>query len=52
MIPKSKIDDLISNQSIKRMGLFEDVINVIEFFMDKKSSFISGQTLYLGGVST
>jgi 3-oxoacyl-[acyl-carrier protein] reductase len=50
-VPKSKIDDLISNQSIKRMGLFEDVINVIEFFMDKKSSFISGQTLYLGGVS-
>ncbi len=49
-VPKNKIEELISNQSIKRMGLFEDVINVIEFFMDEKSSFISGQTLYLGGI--
>ncbi len=49
-VPKNKIDDLIFNQSIKRMGLFEDVINVVEFFMDQKSSFISGQTIYLGGI--
>jgi 3-oxoacyl-[acyl-carrier protein] reductase len=49
-VPKNKIDELISKQSIKRMGLFSDVINVIEFFMDEKSSFISGQTIYLGGV--
>lgn len=49
-VPKIKIDELISNQSIKRMGVFDDVINVIEFFIDEKSSFVSGQTIYLGGI--
>lgn len=49
-VPKNKIDELISNQSIKRMGVFDDVINIVEFFMNEKSSFVSGQTIYLGGI--
>jgi 3-oxoacyl-[acyl-carrier protein] reductase len=49
-VPKNKIDELISYQSIKRMGLIDDVINVVDFFINEKSSFISGQTIYLGGV--
>ena len=35
-IPKSKIDDLISNQTIKRYGLIDDIINVLNFFPKKK----------------
>jgi 3-oxoacyl-[acyl-carrier protein] reductase len=50
VVPKNKIDELISHQSIKRMGLIDDVINVVDFFINEKSSFISGQTIYLGGV--
>lgn len=49
-VPKNKIDELISHQSIKRMGLIDDVINVIDFFISKKSGFLSGQTIYLGGI--
>ncbi len=49
-VPKNKIDELISYQSIKRMGLIDDVINVVDFFINEKSSFISGQTIYLGGI--
>lgn len=50
-VPKNKIDELIMKQSIKRLGKFEDVLNVIDFFLDDKSEFISGQIIYLGGVT-
>lgn len=49
-VPKEKIDELISQQSIKRLGEFSDVSNVIDFFVDSKSNFITGQIIYLGGV--
>ncbi|WP_375752280.1 SDR family oxidoreductase [Vibrio sp. HN007] len=50
-VPKDKINELIDKQSIKRLGNTEDIINVIDFFVDKKSKFITGQVIYLGGVS-
>lgn len=50
-IPKKKIDDLINKQAIKRIGTLEDIINVIDFFCDEKSDFITGQIIYLGGVN-
>ena len=49
-IPEDKLIDLINNQSIKRYGTFKDIINVINFFTDKKSDFINGQVIYLGGI--
>lgn len=49
-VPKSKMDTLIQRQSIKRLGEFEDISNVIDFYINPKSSFITGQNIYLGGV--
>jgi len=49
-VPKDKIDILLNSQAIKRLGLKEDVLNVIDFFLSNKSDFITGQTIYLGGV--
>ncbi len=49
-VPKIKIDELLAQQAIKRMGEFEDVINVIDFFIKNESNFLTGQTIYLGGV--
>jgi len=50
-VPKDKIDELLEKQTIKRFGEFDDVKNVIDFFISKKSDFITGQVIYLGGVS-
>jgi len=50
-VPKNKIETLLNKQAIKRFGNVKDIINVIEFFIDKKSDFITGQTIYLGGVN-
>jgi 3-oxoacyl-[acyl-carrier protein] reductase len=49
-VPKEKIDRLLSMQSIQRFGTFEDIANVINFFIKKESDFITGQNIYLGGV--
>ena len=50
-VPKDKIEDLLNKQTIKRFGTFEDIINVIDFFIDDRSSFITGQIIYHGGVN-
>lgn len=49
-VPKDKINKLLESQSIQRFGTFDDVINLIDFFISEKSNFITGQVLYLGGV--
>jgi len=37
---------------VGRLGLPEDIANAVCFFMDEKSSFVTGQTLYVcGGVT-
>jgi 3-oxoacyl-[acyl-carrier protein] reductase len=49
-VPKEKIEELISQQALKRMGEFSDVVNVVDFFIDQRSNFITGQVIYLGGI--
>ena len=50
-VPQEKIDALIDLQAIKRLGEFRDVSNAIDFFIKKESDFITGQVIYLGGIS-
>ena len=49
-IPKEKIENLINSLAIKRYGKVRDVINVIDFFINPESDYITGQVIYLGGV--
>ena len=50
-VPSDKIQRLIERQSIKRLGRYEDVKNVIDFFLKPESGFITGQVIYLGGIN-
>lgn len=50
VVPKDKVEEIINMQSIKRFGSFEDISNVTDFFISDKSSFITGQKIYLGGL--
>lgn len=50
-VPQQKLDALLARQAIPRFGEPEDVVNVIEFFLKKESSFVTGQNIYLGGVA-
>ncbi|GAB5455386.1 MAG: SDR family oxidoreductase [Henriciella sp.] len=49
-VPQWKMDALIARQAIPRYGEMTDVLNVIEFFIRAESDFVTGQTIYLGGV--
>lgn len=50
-VAKDKLENLLQQQAIKRFTEFEDIIQVVNFYMDEKSDFITGQIIYLGGIS-
>jgi len=50
-VPKEKIDAVVNGLAIKRLGTNEDCINVCDFFINPGSDNITGQVIYLGGVS-
>ena len=49
-VPEDKMRRLLDRQAINRFGEFRDVSNVIDFFISPESDFVTGQTVYLGGV--
>jgi len=48
-VPAHKIQALIDRQAVRRWGLVEDVVNVVEFFLRPESAMVTGQVIYLGG---
>jgi 3-oxoacyl-[acyl-carrier protein] reductase len=49
-VSDDKLQKLIDRQAIRRFGEVSDVLNVIDFYLQPASRFITGQTIYLGGV--
>ncbi len=49
-VPEEKLEALVARQAIRRYGEFRDVSNVIDFFLKPESDYVTGQTIYLGGV--
>jgi 3-oxoacyl-[acyl-carrier protein] reductase len=50
-VPQEKMDALIQRQAIGRLGKMEDISHLCDFLIDEQSDFITGQIIYLGGVS-
>lgn len=50
-VPQEKLNRLLEQQAIHRFGEFADISNVVDFFIQPESNFITGQIVYLGGVS-
>lgn len=50
-VPKEKMDALIQRQAIQRLGRMDDILNSVDFFLRPGSDFITGQVIYLGGVT-
>jgi 3-oxoacyl-[acyl-carrier protein] reductase len=46
-----KINEIIKNLPIPRMTKIDDILNVIDFFSSERSSYITGQMIYLGGIN-
>jgi 3-oxoacyl-[acyl-carrier protein] reductase len=49
-VPGDKLDRIVQGLAVKRPGSFEDVANVVDFFISPRSGYITGQVVYLGGV--
>ena len=49
-VSKVKMENLLRQQAVGDFASFEDIANVIEFFISDKSYMITGQVIYLGGV--
>ena len=50
-VGKEKIAELVKQQAIKKMATPDDVINLADFFLRTESKMITGQIIYLGGIS-
>ena len=50
-VPPAKMEALLARQAIRRFGSLKDVINVVDFFLAPGSAFVTGQVVYLGGVT-
>lgn len=50
-VPEKKLAKLIDAQAIHRWAVPGDVVNVVDFFLRPESSMVTGQVIYLGGVS-
>ena len=50
-LAKLKIDEIINKLPVPRKALIDDVLNVVDFYVSDRSSYITAQTIYLGGVN-
>jgi 3-oxoacyl-[acyl-carrier protein] reductase len=50
-LPPAVRERLLSQQAVARQGSAADVANVIDFFLRPESDLVTGQIVYLGGIS-
>lgn len=48
---KEKVKNIIKNLPVPRMAETDDILNVLDFFCSERSSYITAQTIYLGGIN-
>jgi len=50
-LPQEKIAEVVAALTLPRFAEPDDIMNVLDFFVAERSSYITGQTVYLGGVN-
>lgn len=50
-LPRHKIDEIINNLPLPRYAKADDIFNVIDFFASERSSYVTAQVIYLGGIN-
>jgi 3-oxoacyl-[acyl-carrier protein] reductase len=50
-LPQDKIAQVIATLPIPRFAEPDDILNVLDFFASERSTYITAQTIYLGGVN-
>jgi 3-oxoacyl-[acyl-carrier protein] reductase len=50
-VPDQKLQAIVDRQAVSRWAEPDDVVNVVDFFLRPESSMVTGQVIYLGGIS-
>lgn len=50
-LPRDKVEAIIKGLPISRLATADDILNVVDFFISDRSSYITAQTVWLGGVN-
>jgi 3-oxoacyl-[acyl-carrier protein] reductase len=50
-LPRDKVDAVIKGLPMPRYATADDIFNVVDFFASERSSYITAQTVFLGGVN-
>jgi len=50
-LPRDKIEAIIQGLPVARFADIDDILNVVDFFAAERSSYITAQTVFLGGVN-
>ena len=50
-LPRDKIEAIIAGLPVARFAEADDILNVIDFLAAERSSYITAQTIFLGGVN-
>ncbi|MFI9643459.1 SDR family NAD(P)-dependent oxidoreductase [Micromonospora sp. NPDC051925] len=50
-VPQQKIEDLVARQAIRRICTVSDIVGPVEFLIGQQSAFVTGETIFLGGVN-
>jgi 3-oxoacyl-[acyl-carrier protein] reductase len=50
-LPRDKIEAIVAALPVPRFAQPDDILNVIDFFASERSSYITAQTVFLGGIN-
>lgn len=50
-LPRDKVDAVIAGLPMPRYATADDILNVVDFFASERSSYVTAQTVFLGGVN-
>jgi 3-oxoacyl-[acyl-carrier protein] reductase len=50
-LPRDKVDAVIKGLPLPRYATADDICNVVDFFASERSSYVTAQTIFLGGVN-
>jgi 3-oxoacyl-[acyl-carrier protein] reductase len=49
-LPRDKVEEIVKRLAIPRFAEPDDILNVVDFLVSERSSYITAQTIWLGGV--
>jgi 3-oxoacyl-[acyl-carrier protein] reductase len=49
-LPRDKVEEVVKGLPIPRYAEPDDILNVVDFFASERSSYVTAQTIFLGGV--